>query len=72
MPMVGILACGVPSNRRGGGLRGALKAFNLEFEGTPHRALDDAHNTARVCYQMVRMVRSFTAIEKMMEEAHGG
>jgi inhibitor of KinA sporulation pathway (predicted exonuclease) len=34
--------------KKGFGLQRALKRMGLDFEGTPHRALSDAINTARV------------------------
>lgn len=30
------------------GLAGALRSLGMEFEGSPHRALDDARNAARI------------------------
>jgi inhibitor of KinA sporulation pathway (predicted exonuclease) len=36
----------------------ALAHFGLTFEGTPHRALDDAVNTARIYVEMLRRMRN--------------
>jgi len=35
------------------GVGGALKRFGLEFEGTPHRGIDDARNIARIYSEIV-------------------
>ncbi|MAS92733.1 MAG: exonuclease [Verrucomicrobiales bacterium] len=35
------------------GVGGALKHLGLEFEGTPHRGIDDAHNIARIYREML-------------------
>lgn len=42
---------------RAAGLRSALAGLGLEFEGTPHRALDDAVNTARVAAGLAGVLR---------------
>lgn len=39
------------------GLRQAMATLGLEFQGIPHRALDDAVNTARVAVALACMVR---------------
>jgi inhibitor of KinA sporulation pathway (predicted exonuclease) len=35
----------------------ALEFFGLKFSGVPHTALYDAHNTARIYVEMLRMMR---------------
>jgi inhibitor of KinA sporulation pathway (predicted exonuclease) len=40
------------------GVGEALKAFNLEFEGTQHRGHDDAENIARIYREHLRVIRS--------------
>ncbi len=42
------------ARRRGFGVAEALRACQLEFEGTPHRGLDDARNIARLLPWIVR------------------
>lgn len=40
------------------GLQRALEQLQLEFEGSPHRAIDDAYNTARVftaCFDQIKL-----------------
>lgn len=34
--------------KQGMGLRAALEQLQLEFDGSPHRGIDDAYNTARI------------------------
>jgi len=43
--------------RRAKGVSGALRQLNLEFEGTAHRALDDAINIAEIYNLSIRTVR---------------
>lgn len=46
--MASVLRCSFPSAKSRGGLSNTLALFNLEFKGTPHNALDDAWNTAKL------------------------
>jgi inhibitor of KinA sporulation pathway (predicted exonuclease) len=39
------------------GLAKALKASELQFDGTPHRGVDDARNTARLLARMIERIR---------------
>lgn len=39
---------------KGVGLAVALKLYNMKFEGRHHNGSDDAFNTARVCYRMLK------------------
>ena len=36
------------------GLKGALNICNMEFEGTHHRGCDDAYNTARLLWKVLK------------------
>lgn len=61
-PMGGYLDLGALWGMLGGaakapGLRRAMDALGLEFEGKPHRALDDAVNTARVAMELCGVLR---------------
>jgi inhibitor of KinA sporulation pathway (predicted exonuclease) len=45
------------------GLQDALRGLGLEFDGTPHRADDDAYNTARVMAEMSTILRARLALD---------
>ena len=55
--------------RRGVGLSAALQAAGMEFEGTPHRALDDAVNTARLVGSLAHVLRqAFPSVSPSFRE----
>lgn len=56
LPMADVLRCAIP-NAGGGGLSKTLETFGIPFEGRPHRALDDAKNTAFLVNRLVSMVK---------------
>lgn len=41
--------------KHGVGLKGALEQLELPFDGTPHRGLDDAYNTARIVQRLLAL-----------------
>ena len=49
-----------------GGLYGALLMFDMKFIGRQHDALVDAHNTARLAYEVVRRQRAFNEMDVAM------
>lgn len=40
-------------SKKGMGLQRALAHLGMEFEGTPHRGVDDAYNTARIAIKLL-------------------
>lgn len=64
--MATVMRTKTPGKARGG-LKSALTAFGLEFVGEPHRALDDATNTALLLTELLRgtiLINSVKAIMK--------
>jgi 3'-5' exoribonuclease 1 len=47
------LFVGAYNARPGVGLKAAMKKMGLTFEGSPHRAIDDARNTARIARMLL-------------------
>ena len=45
-----------------GGLRSAMSKHKLKFFGTPHRAENDAHNTLRLFFHLLKRQRSLEEI----------
>jgi len=42
---------------KGKGVQASLKRLSLEFEGTPHRGVDDSYNTARILVELIKKGR---------------
>lgn len=42
------------TGKKRGGVMAALKYFDLEFEGTPHRGIDDAKNIAKLYTELIK------------------
>lgn len=50
------------------GLKRMLELLDLSFEGTPHRAGDDAWNTARCLAVLLARMRGVSEVERDMSE----
>jgi inhibitor of KinA sporulation pathway (predicted exonuclease) len=56
-----IMRLAIPGKTRGG-LLSTMNAFGLQFEGTQHRAVDDAYNAARLAALWLKESRHYRAI----------
>ncbi|NJO48237.1 MAG: hypothetical protein HC840_00815 [Leptolyngbyaceae cyanobacterium RM2_2_4] len=52
------------NSKHGGGLKESMKRFGIEFEGDDHDALNDAINTFRFWYHLVRIFHDGTKAKK--------
>lgn len=58
-----LMACARPQGKLRSGLSNSLAREGLRFIGTPHRAFDDAYNTARLAASYVRKMKAFLVAE---------
>jgi len=62
----GLFRNALPKTKAMGGLDNTLKLFGMTFDGTPHRALDDAENTALLLIRFYAMIKNIVQIERMI------
>jgi len=56
------------SKRPTGGLKSAMAEYKLQFQGTPHRADDDALNTLRLFFTILeRQSKIYNVIDTIKE-----
>ena len=63
--MATYLRAALPGKQRGG-LKSAIEAFGLTFQGEPHRALIDAENTAMLMDRMLAGTKLIHAARNMI------
>lgn len=56
----------LPQSRQKGGLKSTMEMFGLPFLGTPHRALVDSQNTARLLIELKENMRKFLQIKEVI------
>lgn len=54
----------------GGGLRKSMGAYGLKFDGTPHRAMDDATNTLRFFFALLHRERNLQQCVDTLKSLH--
>jgi inhibitor of KinA sporulation pathway (predicted exonuclease) len=54
-------------SKRNISVEGALQSFRQKFEGRPHNALDDAHNTGEVYLEIVRQQRLYKDSTELLQ-----
>lgn len=50
-----------------GGLKSAMGAYKLQFEGRPHRAHDDAFNTLRLFVRLLEEQNAYSNVQSIMK-----
>jgi len=67
--MAALLRAALPGKQRGG-LKSAIEAFGLTFQGEPHRALTDARNTAMLMDEMLKGTRLMGVARSLVGPEH--